>query len=187
MLPEISLNILDISQNSISAGATLIEIKVDINTEKKQLFVMINDNGKGMSEGQLAQVADPFFTTRTTRNVGLGIPFFKQAAECTGGDFSISSVPGKGTGVMALFCTDHIDCMPLGDINATIHSLVTMNESIDFYYEYKVNHDKFELDTREIRKIVGDVSFQEPEISEFLRGYLEENEAEINKKQNYEK
>ena len=76
MLPEISLNILDISQNSISADATLIEIRVDINTVKKQLFVMITDNGKGMSQEQLALVADPFFTTRTTRNIGLGVPFF---------------------------------------------------------------------------------------------------------------
>ena len=89
--------------------------------------------------------------------------------------------------MIALFCMDHIDCMPLGDINATIHSLVTMNESIDFCYEYRVNDDFFELDTREMRKILGDVSFQQPEVSEFLRNYLEENETEINKKQNYEK
>lgn len=187
MLPEISLNILDISQNSITADATLIEIRVDINTKKNQLLVMITDNGKGMSQEQLSLVTDPFFTTRTTRSIGLGIPFFKQAAECTGGDFSITSVPGKGTSVIALFCTDHIDCMPLGDINATIHSLVTMNESIDFCYEYRVNDDVFELDTREMRKILGDVSFRQPEISGFLRDYLEENETEINKNQNYEK
>ena len=185
MLPEISLNILDISQNSISAKATLIEISLDIDTGKHQLAVSIKDNGTGMSKDALASVTDPFFTTRTTRKVGLGIPFFKQAAECTGGTFSIRSISGKGTHVTAVFHTDHIDCMPLGNINSTIYTLVTMNDTIDFYYEYRVNGEAFHLDTKEMREILGDVPFGQPEVSAFLRDYLEENETEINNNQNY--
>lgn len=181
MLPEISLNILDIAQNSIAADATWIEIKVEKDTSDHTLSVTITDNGKGMSQENLQRVTDPFYTTRTTRNVGLGIPFFKQEAECTGGTFSIHSEIGRGTCVKAVFVTSHIDCMPLGDVNATIHSLVTMNGTIDFYYEYRVDDASFHLDTREMREILGNVPFYQPEVSGFIREYLEENETEVNK------
>ena len=182
MLPEISLNILDIVQNSISAEATHIEIRVESDSRRHLLTVTVKDNGRGMSEDALRAVTDPFFTTRTTRTVGLGIPFFKQAAECTGGTFSIVSACGAGTAVTAQFHTDHIDCMPLGDVNATIYMLVTMNESVDFSYTYRVDETSFCLDTGEMRQILGDVPFHQAEVSEFIRNYLEENETEVNKK-----
>lgn len=179
MLPEISLNILDIAQNSIVAEASLIQITVDETTEGHLLKTEIEDNGRGMSEDTLASVIDPFFTTRKTRNVGLGIPFLKQEAESTGGMFHIQSEPGKGTVVTAIFCTDHIDCMPLGDVNATIHSLITMNPQIDFCYRRVVNDRSFELDTREMRGILGDIPFDTPDVSLFLKQFLEENEATV--------
>ena len=138
MLPEISLNILDISQNSISAKATQIKIMVWVNTFKQQIKVQIKDNGTGMDAETVKRVTDPFYTTRTTRKVGLGIPFFKQEAECTGGSFSISSVLGQGTDIQAIFCTDHIDCMPLGNLNETVYSLIVMHPDIEFYYGYQV-------------------------------------------------
>ena len=179
MLPEISLNILDIAQNSISADASLIQIYVETDSDPDLLTVTITDNGKGMTEEMLTAVTDPFFTTRTTRNVGLGIPFFRQEAECTGGDFSVDSAPGKGTSVTARFHTAHIDCMPLGDVNATIHTLVTMNPGIDFVYKRRMDDRSFTLDTRQMREILGDVPFDLPEVSSFIREYLEENETEI--------
>ncbi|MCD8150725.1 MAG: ATP-binding protein [Clostridiales bacterium] len=179
MLPEISLNILDIAQNSIVAEASLIQITVDETTEGHLLKAEIEDNGRGMSEDTLASVIDPFFTTRKTRNVGLGIPFLKQEAESTGGMFHIQSEPGKGTVVTAIFCTDHIDCMPLGDVNATIHSLITMNPQIDFFYRRVVNDRSFELDTREMRGILGGIPFDTPDVSLFLKQFLEENEATV--------
>lgn len=181
MLPEISLNILDIAQNSISAKASLIQIMVETDSEQNLLNVTIADDGKGMTEEMLTAVTDPFFTTRTTRSVGLGIPFFKQAAECTGGNFSVNSFPGSGTTVTAQFHTDHIDCMPLGDVNATVYALVTMNSAIDFVYERRVDGRSFVLDTRQMREILGDVPFDEPEVAEFIRSYLEENETDIMK------
>ncbi len=179
MLPEISLNILDISQNSIAAKASLIQITVETRTEEALLRVVIEDDGKGMSEEALARVTDPFFTTRTTREIGLGVPFFKQEAESTGGTFSIDSDPGRGTIVTAVFHTDHIDCMPLGDLNATIRSLVTMEPQIDFLYTRIVDGRSFVLDTREMREILGGVPFDAPEVSEFLSQFLEENENEL--------
>ena len=185
MLPEISLNILDISENSVSAKATEIKIVICVNTQQNQLMVQITDNGKGMDAETLNRVTDPFYTTRTTRKVGLGIPFFKQEAECTGGSFSISSVPGKGTQITAVFCTDSIDCMPLGNLNETVYSLIVMHPDIEFYYGYQVNEAEFHLDTKEMREMLGDIPLNTPEISSFIRDYLEENEADINRMQNY--
>ena len=124
MMPEISLNILDVAENSTMAKASLVEITVDADTASDRLTIVIKDNGCGMTEEQAAQVTDPFFTSRTTRKVGLGVPFFKYAAESTGGSFSIESRPGKGTAVTAVFVLSHIDRMPLGDITSTIHTLI---------------------------------------------------------------
>lgn len=181
MLPEISLNILDVAQNSIRAGAALTEISVEIDTISDRLTVVIKDNGCGMTGEQVKRVVDPFFTTRTTRKIGLGIPFFKMAAESTGGSFSIESEKGRGTVVTANFVLSHIDRMPLGDMNFTVHSLITLNCDIDFLYRYSVDGRGFALDTREFREILGGVPFNTPEVSEYIKEYLAENEAEVNK------
>ncbi|MEG0804839.1 MAG: ATP-binding protein [Lachnospiraceae bacterium] len=179
MLPEISLNVLDIAQNSISAHANRIEITIRIQCELHKLYLRIADNGKGMSEEQVEQVVDPFFTSRTTRKVGLGIPFLKQSAECTGGSFSIESKVSKGTIISAVYCMDHIDCMPLGAIEDTIYTLVIMNEKIDFIFYYEVDGRSFVFDTKEIKKIMGDSSMQNKEVSAFIRSYLKENRMEV--------
>ncbi|MCR5272660.1 MAG: ATP-binding protein [Lachnospiraceae bacterium] len=179
MLPEISLNVLDVVQNSIRANAQNIKIKVERNTRDSILQVTIEDDGCGMDEEQIKAVYDPFYTSRTTRKVGLGIPFFKQAAELAGGWLKVESTPDVGTVVRAEFHTDNIDCMPVGNMNDTIHALVTMNEDIDFEYECIVDGRSFVLDTREMKEILGDVSFKNPEVSEFIRSYLSENETEI--------
>ena len=180
MLPEISLNILDVAQNSISAGAALTEISVVIDTASDSLTVVIKDNGCGMNEEQLKAVTDPFYTTRKTRKIGLGVPFFKMAAENTGGSFEISSAVGQGTTVKAVFGLSHIDRMPLGDMTFTIHSLITLNSDIDFLYRYSVDGKGFTLDTREFREILGGVPLNSPEVSEYIKSYLDENTNEIN-------
>ena len=111
---------MDVAQNSITAGASLITIRVEEDRQKGEMVISIEDNGKGMSEEQVRQVIDPFYTTRTTRKVGLGVPLFKMEAEMTGGDFSIQSRVGEGTLVTARFCTDHVDMIPLGDLDNII-------------------------------------------------------------------
>ncbi len=179
MLPEISLNVLDIVQNSVTAGASLIQITVEEITEKNRLSVEITDNGCGMTEEMLCAVQDPFFTTRTTRTIGLGIPFFKQEAEAVGGSFYLASALGEGTTIAAVFCTDHIDCMPLGDINATIHALITMHPALDFVYTRTLDRSTFVLDTREMREILGGIPFDEPDVAVFIKQYLEENETDL--------
>lgn len=176
MMTELSLNVLDVAENSIRADAGLIEILVSVNTDADLLTIEINDNGCGMSAEQAEQVLDPFYTTRKTRRVGLGVPFFKQAAESTEGSFELISEIGSGTKVKAVFQLSHIDRMPLGDINATVYTLAAFHETIDFYYKYTYNDMYFVLDTRELKEILGDVSFREPEVSKFIREYLDTNQ-----------
>ncbi len=179
MMPEISLNVLDIAQNSIRAGATLIIITVTADRKKDIMTIVIEDNGCGMSKDQVTSVLDPFYTTRTTRKVGLGIPFFQYAAISTGGNFSIESVVGEGTVVTASFILSHIDRMPLGDMTSTLHTLITLNNRIDFLYTYTVDNKYFTLDTREFRMILDEVPFNTPEVSIYIRDFLSENKQEV--------
>ncbi len=178
MMPEISLHILDVAENSVRAGASLVKIEVLADTARNTLSITIADNGCGMSTEQVARVEDPFFTTRSTRKVGLGVPFFKQAAEATGGSFSIRSQEGKGTVTEAVFVLDSIDRMPLGDMTATIHTLVTCHEDMDFCYRYSHDGREFVLDTRQMKEILGNVSLRSPEVSGFIKEYLDTNHAE---------
>lgn len=180
MMTEISLNVLDVAENSIRANADFIQIYVTVNSIQDRMTIVIADNGCGMTEEQIAHVEDPFFTTRTTRSVGLGVPFFKYAAEITGGEFSIISEPGNGTTVTAIFVLSHIDRMPLGDMTSTMHTLITFNTKIDFLYSYIVDEKSFILNTREFREILGDVSFNMPEVSTYIKDYLRENTDEVN-------
>ena len=172
---ELSLNILDIAQNSISAGAPLITIEVNENTIDHTLLIGIYDNGKGMSEEQVKSVIDPFFTTRTTRKVGMGIPLFKMAAEQTGGSLEIKSELGVGTEVKAYFKTDSVDFTPLGDVASTIQMLITMNTDRDFVYKHTVDGKEFVCDTREIKAILGDVPLDSYEISQWILEFIKEN------------
>ncbi|HKL99519.1 MAG TPA: ATP-binding protein [Mobilitalea sp.] len=176
---ELSLNILDIANNSVRANAALIEIEVRINRNEDSLTIKISDNGCGMSKEQLSRVEDPFFTTRTTRSVGLGIPFFRQEAIGTGGSFKLESVLGKGTIVTAVFGLSHIDRMPLGDINSTIYTLIITNTQLDFLYTYELDGNQFILDTRELRQILGDIPLDAPQVTAYIKDYLKENQNEV--------
>ena len=144
---ELSLNILDIAQNSIAAGASLIRIDVAENTAKNELLISISDNGCGMTREQVSNVLDPFYTTRTTRKVGMGIPLFRLAAEQTGGRLTIESEKGKGTTTSALFRTDSIDFTPLGDVTSTVVILISMNTDRDFIYTRSRDGESFSLNT----------------------------------------
>ena len=175
MMTELSLNILDITENSVKAGSKLTEITVEAKVSDNSLRVIIDDKGCGMSEEQVKKVIDPFYTTRTTRKVGLGVPFFRESALSTGGSFDIKSKQGVGTTVTAVYRLDHIDRMPMGDICATIHTLVVMHDDVDFIFNYSLDDNGFRMDTREFREILGDISFKEPEVSNYIKEYLKEN------------
>ncbi|MDO5478981.1 MAG: ATP-binding protein [Clostridia bacterium] len=179
MMREISLHILDIAQNSITANASLVEITVDENKKADTLTVIIADNGKGMSEELVKRVVDPFTTGRTTRKVGLGIPLIKMAAENTGGSLKLESELGVGTTLTAVFVLSSIDRQPLGDMAETMLGMVTSYENVDFLYVHKVDDNEFMLDTREIKKILGGVSLSEPDVYMWLSEYLKEGESEL--------
>lgn len=174
-MQELSLNILDIAQNSIRANASLITIEIVRSTAENRMAISIEDNGCGMSKEKVEQVINPFFTTRTTRSVGLGIPFFKMSAEMTGGSFSIDSEVGKGTKVTAVYVLDHIDLMPLGDMASTMVSLISVNPDIDFVYRYQYNDAEFTLDTREVKQILEGLPVNSPQVLVFIKDFIEEN------------
>lgn len=177
-MKELSLNVLDIAENSVKAKASLIEITLD--ESGGDLVISITDNGVGMSEETVQSVIDPFYTTRTTRKVGLGIPLFKFAAEQTGGCIEIrskhiSDFPSDhGTTVSARFVKNHIDCTPLGDIVSTIITLIQGHPDIDFKFLHKSKNAEVALDTCELREVLGDVPLSSFEVLEWIKDNLTE-------------
>lgn len=176
---ELSLNVLDIVQNSITAKATLIKIELIEDINNDILKINIFDNGKGMTDEQIKSVTDPFYTTRTTRKIGLGIPLFKMAAEMSGGSFKIESIVGVGTKIFTSYIHSSIDRMPVGNINKTVSMLIQMNPDIDFVYTHTFNEKSYSLDTRELREQLEDVPLDTPDVIEWINDYLKENDSII--------
>ncbi len=178
-MKELSLNVLDIVENSVKARATLISI--DLCETETTLTMTVTDNGCGMKEEILRGVIDPFYTTRTTRKVGLGIPLLKLAAEQTGGSVCIDShhesvyPDTHGTSITALFYKNHIDFTPMGDIISTVTTLIQGSPDIDFVYRHEMTDKTAMLDTREMREILGsDIPLNSPEILRWIAQYLKE-------------
>ena len=180
-MQELSLNVLDLAQNSIRAGASQISVAAAEHPTEHLLTITVSDNGCGMDEETLRNVCDPFFTTRTTRKVGMGIPLFRLAAEQTGGSFEITSEKGVGTSTKAVFHSDSIDFTPLGDMTSTVTVLISMNTDRDFIYRRKVDGEEFVLDTREIKNILEGVPLDNPEVVQWMKEYIDENTALLTK------
>ena len=179
-MQEISLNILDIVQNSVRAEANLIEVIIEEAPSLDIFAFTVKDNGCGMDAQMVKRVTDPFVTTRTTRKVGLGISLLKSLAEQTGGGIKLESEVGVGTIIRADFSYNHIDRQPLGDISAVMVSLISMNPTIDFVYTHSFEKEQFQLDTRELRKILGDeISFSEISVATWIGEFITENLTEI--------
>ncbi|MGE5628507.1 MAG: ATP-binding protein [Solirubrobacterales bacterium] len=170
---EISLHLIDIIQNSISANATLIQVGMEANTEKDYIKITITDNGCGMDEETLKNVKDPFVTSRKTRRVGLGLSLFEAACKRCDGYLEVYSEIGKGTEVIGYMKYNHIDREPLGNIQDTIMS-VLLYENVDVVYKHSFNENTFVFDSREIKGIVGE-DLNNPEILDWIRGYIAEN------------
>lgn len=166
-MQDLSLHILDIAENSITAGADRIKIKIveDLNAN---LFVLeISDNGRGMDKEMLEHACDPFYTTRTTRKVGLGIPLLAQSAKECNGNLSIKT--DNGITITATFQHDHIDRKPLGDLGETMMVLIVSNPDIDFILEHKKNNDSYFLDTAYIKKELDGVPITTPEVIKIIK------------------
>ncbi|MHB1190517.1 MAG: ATP-binding protein [Armatimonadota bacterium] len=161
-------------QNSIAAGASRILVTVTADRAADRLRVKICDNGRGMSPEMLERVGDPFVTTRTTRNVGLGIPLLTAAAEACEGRLEMDSTPGVGTTLLAEFRLGHIDRAPFGDIDATVITTVIGNPEVSFRYEQVVDGRAFVLDTDEINSRLDGVPITDPAVAEWMRGFIRE-------------
>jgi hypothetical protein len=171
---ELSLHILDIAENCVTAKADLVRISIHENTHTDKFSFSVSDNGKGMDEDMLQKVTDPFVTTRTTRKVGLGIPLLKAAAESCNGGLSINSMVNKGTKISCWFQRSHIDRMPLGDIVNTVTMLIIGYPDVHWIFRYEFNDAMFEFDDEFFKSELGDISLSEPSIITFLRDHLKE-------------
>ena len=170
---ELSLNILDIAENSLKANATLITM--DVLAKDNLLTIKITDNGSGMDSEFLSRVEDPFTTTRTTRKVGMGIPLMKMISEMSGGTFSVQSEKGKGTVVTSTYLIDHVDRPPLGDIAQTLISLIGNLNDCDLIFNFEAFDTQFRLNTQEVKKELDGIPLDEPQILIFLRDMINEN------------
>ncbi len=182
-MKELSLNILDVAENSVKAGATLTQILL---TERDGVLTLeIVDDGCGMDEDVVRSVTDPFYTTRTTRKVGMGIPLLKLACEQTEGELTISSVTQEadpvehGTHVTATFNMDHIDFTPLGDVSASVLTLIQGHPDTDFLFRHEKDGGVVKLDTRELREVLEDVPLNSYDVMEWIGGYLREQYEEL--------
>lgn len=175
MMQEISMNIMDIVQNSIKAHATQVEIFIIENIVNNLFEFLVKDNGKGIEKNLIEKIKDPFFTSRSTRKIGLGVPFVNQMCQMCGGNLNIESEVGIGTTIDATMEYNNIDRPPLGDISSTIQAIIISNPYIDFIYKHIYNNKEFGLSTKDMKEILGDIPFSNPEVSVWIKDYIEQN------------
>ena len=178
-MKELSLHILDITQNSIRAQAKLVKLTIIESLAANELAIMIEDDGCGIPADKIQNIADPFVTSRTTRRVGLGLSLFKAASETCGGFFRITSEFGVGTKVTGTFKRDHIDRAPLGNMADTVVTMVMSFEEADLIYEHDYNNQSFIFDTREIKETLEVTSLNEPDILNWIREFVREGLEKI--------
>jgi len=172
---SIADHILDITNNSIRAAATRIEIGLGYDDQAHTLTFSVLDNGKGMEASVLEQVTDPFFTSRKSRKQGFGLPFIKMNAELTGGSFSIESIPGAGTRLETRFITNHIDMLPVGDLAGVLTILFTSEPDIDIHFTFKTNEQEFQAGNQEILEIFNEFPAGSASCYTLIKTYLHDN------------
>ena len=176
---ELSLYILDLTENSIHANSKNVTLKIYESKKEDLLSITIIDDGKGMSEETIKKAYDPFFTTRTTRKVGLGIPLFKELCELCEGSFKIDSTVGVGTKVYATFKLSSIDLPPLGGIVETLYTLICNEEHVDIEYIHEKDGNVFQFNTHEIKEVLDGVELSEPMVMTWFKDYVTNGLKEI--------
>ena len=176
---ELTLHLLDIAENGVSAGAQNITITIVEDLRTDRLRLAVEDDGRGMDAAMVEQVTNPFITTRTTRKVGLGIPLLKLAAEMCEGGLTVVSTPNVGTKITAEFQRSHIDRMPLGDVPNTMLSLLVGWPQVHWMLIYRVDAEEFVFDDSPVKEILGDLPLSDPEVITFLRGALNEGISDV--------
>lgn len=183
MMQDIAMHVLDIGMNALVAHSHLVEIFFEENTNKSIIRFEIIDDGIGMDDEELVNAQSPFYTTRTTRKFGFGIPFIKAATEMCGGNFLLQSKKGYGTNLKAEFNSSNIDCPPIGDIAGAIVSLMVFDETINLIYHYKYNDRDFVVTTDEIKRELKNMAITIPSIQVWLGKYIAENMYQLKKEE----
>jgi sensor histidine kinase regulating citrate/malate metabolism len=178
-MDDLSLHILDIGENSLSAGATRISIEIVEDTARDRLTLEITDNGRGMDPAMAARVADPFTTTRTTRRVGLGLSLLDAAARAANGTLEIQSTPGVGTNVVATFQLSHIDRKPIGSMAETIMTLIAARPDVELSYRHDRDGRSVHFSTEEVRTNLDEIPANSPETLRFIREYVAQEESSL--------
>jgi hypothetical protein len=178
-MKTLALHILDIGHNSVSAGAGTLEIELWYNSPAKLILLSFTDDGKGMSEEQKNAAADPYFTSRTTRKVGMGLPLLKHTAMQCGGDLDIQSEEGKGTKVSVCLRSEHIDLPPLGDLPGVILMLATAKKGMRLIYKHITDLGTYVFDSHEVQQALGEIKLNDPMIAADIREMIQANIEEI--------
>ncbi len=168
LMPELSLNILDMAENSFTAGASLIEIIINEKLSRDILSITVKDNGKGMDSSTIQKVTDPFFSGKKGKGWGLGIPFLKQTADLCNGNLTISSDPGSGTAITVTVQLSHIDRPPLGALSDTIVTLAAGHSDKDISLIIQRDEKIYEFKTQVIRKELEGARLSDPDILKFI-------------------
>jgi anti-sigma regulatory factor (Ser/Thr protein kinase) len=176
---ELSMHVLDVVENSTRAGAKKVTIAITEDRNRDDLTIVITDDGSGMDPVTLKKALDPFYTSKTVRRVGLGLPMFSQAAEKADGSFSVESKAGEGTKVSAHFKHGHIDRQPLGDMANTMVTLIAGYPDVDFVYTHQNMESTYVLDTHEIKQELDDVPINNTSILRFIEEDTKEGLKEI--------
>jgi anti-sigma regulatory factor (Ser/Thr protein kinase) len=178
-MEDLSLHILDIAENSLAAGAKNIGITIKEDTSSDLLTIEISDDGKGMEPETAERAADPFYTTRTTRKVGLGLALLDEAARMASGQMDIESLPGRGTKVRARFQLSHVDRKPIGNMAETLTALVASRTDVDLTYLHEKDDGRFAFNTKDIRECFGELPINSAEVLTFIRKYLTQEEKSL--------
>lgn len=178
-MQDLSLHILDIVENSLAAGARRVEIRIEENLKEDRMMIEIVDDGCGMDEEMMRRALDPFFTTKTVRRVGLGLPLLSESCRMSNGELCLQSSPGQGTKVRATFQHSHIDRKPLGNMTDTLITLLAGHPEVDFLYEHRKDDACFSLDSREIKAGLDEVPLNEPRVISALRSHIQEGLGQL--------
>jgi hypothetical protein len=178
-MQELSLHILDALENALESGASEIALRIEERRDEDWLLIRISDNGRGMDVLAAEKALDPFYTTRTTRPVGLGLPLFQEAARRCGGDLELVSRPGLGTRLEARFRHSHIDRAPLGTMTYALLAVLFSSRPVDLDYGHRVDDREFQFRTVEIRQELQEVPLTHPRVREWLVAFIEEGERDL--------
>ena len=178
MMEELDMHLIDLFQNAVSSGATTIKTSIRCDEDVNQLTMRVADNGRGMDEKTLEAVRYGYFSSKSPRSVGLGIPLLRETAEHCDGRFLIESAVGVGTTVTATFRRDHIDLPPFGDLASTFLNLLVTSDGRRVTITFRCGKNDLEIDTAMLADLLGGVSLQHPDVIRFLQGYIAEHIGE---------